>query len=80
VGNEDKHRNQAGITKLRVPRFSTALSFAVPMAAGRHRLLFAIQMQRAQVKRAQVRNTQSLKGSHPPGLSVDQFWKFERLA
>jgi hypothetical protein len=48
AGNEDKHRNQAGITKLRVPRFSTALSFAVPpMAAGRHRLLFAIQMQRA---------------------------------
>ena len=30
AGNEDKHRNQAGITKLRVPRFSTALSFAVP--------------------------------------------------
>lgn len=30
VSNEDKHRNQAGITKLRVPRFSTALSFAVP--------------------------------------------------
>lgn|GEM_PF-6485812 len=25
-----RHRNQAGITKLRVPRFSTALSFAVP--------------------------------------------------
>jgi len=30
AGIEDKHRNQAGITKLRVPRFSTALSFAVP--------------------------------------------------
>ena len=30
AGNEDKHHNQAGITKLRVPRFSTALSFAVP--------------------------------------------------
>jgi len=30
VSNEDKYRNQAGITKLRVPRFSTALSLAVP--------------------------------------------------
>jgi hypothetical protein len=28
--NEDKHRNPAGILKLQVLRFSTALSFAVP--------------------------------------------------
>jgi hypothetical protein len=138
AGNEDKHRNQAGITKLQVPRFSTALSFAVPpwlpvgiaststlplpnpIAAPSDRkgtslapsmmrigllaltpstflfgiaftarckamlfiapLRFASAALRDPNVTSAVRNTQSLKGSHPHALSVDQFWKLERLA